>query len=120
VSAKTVFIRGDTRLTMPLVFENQTKNVVVLGSLTSDFDISFKVKNLIVLGGIFSAKSVFVNTAADFFISGLIDGGSVFIMTVGCGYYDLNELVMEKIRALGIDLTGQSHEDSIIQSYQQL
>jgi hypothetical protein len=120
VAARTVFIRGDIRLETPLVYEDQAKNVVVLGNLTSDFDISFKVKNLIVFGEIFSARNVFVNTAADFFISGLIGGCSVFVMTAGYSYYDFNDLVIEKLRVLGIHFTRQSHEALRIQSYQRL
>ncbi len=100
----TIWIREDIRLTAPLAFEDQAKNVVVLGKLTSDFDVSFKVKNLIVFGGIVSTKNVTLNTTADFFNSGSINGYNVRIVSDANIYNGLDDRAIEKIRALGIDL----------------
>jgi hypothetical protein len=100
-----VWIIGDTTLTQPLAFDNQAKNVVVLGKLTSNFDVSFKVNNLVIFGQIITTKNITINTKANFFNSGTIKGYNISILSDDSIYNCLDDLAIEKIRALGIDLT---------------
>ncbi len=100
-----VWVTGDITLTQPLAFENQAKNVVIFGKLTSDFDISFKINNLVIFGEIITPKNITLNTKANFFNFGSIKGGNVSILSDDSIYNGLNDLAIEKIRVLGIDLT---------------
>ncbi len=100
-----VWIKGDISLNKPLVFEHPTKDVVISGKLTSDFDISFIVRNLVVFGEIVTTKDVALNTAADFFKFGFIKGKEVSVVSDANTYLGANDEAIEKIRALGIDLT---------------
>ena len=106
----TAWISEDITLTTPLVFDREDKNVVILGELTSDSDISIKVKNLVVFGKIITEKDISIRTAADFFNSGSIKGDNVSVVSASI-YNGLNDLAIEKIRALGIDLTRSDSGD---------
>ena len=106
-----VWMTGDIALTEPLIFEDQAKNVVISGNLTSSFDISFKVNNLVIFGGINTTKNINIKTKANFFNSGTIRGDNLNVESEDSIYNGLNDLAIEKIRDLGIDLTRTSNGD---------
>lgn len=100
----TVWIKGIINLNETLNFVAQDKNVVVLGRLTSEHDVSFNVKNLIIFGGIETTKDISCKTSVDFFNSGAIRGHKLTVLSKRDIYNGLNDQAIEKIRALGIDL----------------
>jgi len=99
------WVKGTIRLTEPLLFEHPEKNVVILGDLSSDHDIVFKVKNLVVFGTLSTSKHVLIQTSKDFFNSGKILAKNGVDIVADHAYNRLNEEAIERIRALGIELT---------------
>lgn len=100
-----IWITGDITLTKPLAFE-QDKNVIIVGTISSNSDISFKVNNLVVFGKIISTKNINIKTKEDFFNSGSIKAdNNISILSGDSIYNGLNDLAIEKIRALGVDLS---------------
>lgn len=100
-----VLIQGNITLTEQFSFVHEDDNVVVVGKLHSNSDITLKVKNLIVIGEITSTQNITINTKQDFFNNGLIEGANGFINSENNIYNGLGDLAIEKIRALGIDLS---------------
>jgi|GEM_PF-6695686 len=105
MTAMTTWITGDISLTQPLIFDHPTKNVVILGKLSSEYDITFKVQNLVVFGELNTTKDISIKAEKDFFNSGSISGNNVKIVADGSIYNSLNEVAIERIRALGVDIT---------------
>ena len=107
-----VWFLENINLTGPLVYDNQDKNVIILGKIHSDSDISFRVKNLVILGEIITTKSLTVNAKADIlnYGYGLIRGETVNIVSAGnlSNNSGITDTLIEKIRALGIHVMRTS------------
>lgn len=99
----TVWIVNDMNLTAPLNFQDEAKDVVILGKITSDSDVSFKVKNLVIFGEILTSKNITLNTTVDLFNVGKVKGDEVNVKGQNI-VYGVDDGVIERIRALGIDL----------------
>ncbi len=92
------------QLSEPFYFENPEINVIVIGNLSSEFDINFKVNNFINLGTLITTKDVIIDTNELMFQCGFV---SCKIQKITCGgnFSDRLDLRgIEKIRALGIEL----------------
>jgi hypothetical protein len=65
---------GDITFTGPFVFEDEEKNVIVAGTIQSEFDITFKVNNFVFLTGLISSNNFTAHSKEEFvFFSGLIN-----------------------------------------------
>ncbi len=64
---------GDITFTGPFVFEDEEKNVIVAGTIQSEFDITFKVNNFVFLTGLISSNNFTAHSKGEFvFFSGHI------------------------------------------------
>ena len=98
------WMRGEIKLDQPFLFDNKDANVVVLGNVSSDFQITFKVNNLVVFGTLKCRQDLSIEAASGYYkIGNAFVGGD---SSVKADYYaeDLDDLAFERIRAMGIDL----------------
>ena len=104
-----VWLTGNINSTGPLVYNYPDKNVIILGKIHSISDISFKVNNLVLLGEIITTESITLDTKADIFNAGSIFAGKLDVVSAGSAYFGISEQI-EKIRALGINITRTSSD----------
>jgi hypothetical protein len=86
-----------------------TKNCVLLGEFSSNFDIDVRAKNLIVLGSLVSARNMRLKTSEDFFNAGSIVADDLNLVADNV-YNGLDDEVVAKIQALGIDISFSDAE----------
>lgn len=102
-----VWITDNLSLTEPYVFDDQTKNVVVTGKITSTSDITFKVNNLIVFGGIETTEKLTLVAKENIYNTGLIKGKSANFQSDTI-FNGLSDQAIETINALGVYLVKNS------------
>ncbi|MES2122495.1 MAG: hypothetical protein V4492_06930 [Chlamydiota bacterium] len=98
------WMRGEIKLDKPFVFDNKDKTVVVLGNVSSDFEMTFKVNNLVVFGVIKCEKDLSIEATNGCYIAGSLTIAGDMKVKADCYHNGVSDRALEKIRALGIDL----------------
>lgn len=101
-----IWLHGDFAFKEPTVLNTEAKNLIIVGSLSSNEDIALSVNNLVVLGKIISTKGITIKTKQSFFNVGHIQAvGDINISSQDSIFQGPSDKAIEKIRALGVDLS---------------
>ncbi len=97
-----VYVEDQIELTGPLTITNPEINLILLGDINTDHDLTLRVKNCVVFGSLTSSRILTIESQENTYNLGKIHGHQLHIATLPI-MLGSDEGIIGKIQRLGID-----------------